>query len=233
VARVAVVVPCYNEAARLERDTFRAYAASVRFIFVNDGSTDDTSAVLHGLGADVIDLPHRGKAEAVRQGMLRAFTLDCPYVAYWDADLSTPLDALDALCAILDADPAIDVVLGSRVQLLGRAITRREARHYAGRVLATIASLVLRLPVYDTQCGAKVFRAKPEIAALFAEPWMSTWVFDVELLARLAAARPNAAAGLYELPLDTWTDVPGSRVRALDGLRALWDLARIWRRYRR
>jgi dolichyl-phosphate beta-glucosyltransferase len=232
VARVAVVVPCYNEATRLDRETFRAYAAAVRFIFVNDGSTDDTSAVLHSLG-EVIDLPHQGKAEAVRQGMLRAFTLGCPYAGYWDADLSTPLDALDRLCAVLDANPAIDVVLGSRVQLLGHTIRRREARHYAGRVLATVASLVLRMPVYDTQCGAKVFRAKPEIAALFAEPFLSTWVFDVEVLARLAVSRPSATASLYELPLDRWTDVPGSRVRARDGIRALWDLARIRRRYRR
>jgi dolichyl-phosphate beta-glucosyltransferase len=233
VARVAVVVPCYNEATRLECDVFRAYAASVRFVFVNDGSTDATSAVLHSLGGEVLDLPHRGKAEAVRQGMLRAFTLDCPYAGYWDADLSAPLEALDPLCAILDANPAIDIVLGSRVQLLGHTITRRSARHYAGRVLATVASLALRLPVYDTQCGAKVFRSKPDIAALFAEPFLSTWVFDVELLARFAATRPAAASHLYEMPLDTWTDVPGSRVKPWDAARALWDMARIRRRYRR
>ncbi len=234
MARVAVAVPCYNEAARFPRATFLRHASQLQFVFVNDGSTDGTSALLHDLPATVLDLPaHAGKAEAVRRGMLHAFALDCPYVAYWDADLSTPLDAIPAFCAVLDAAPAIEIVLGSRVQLLGRTITRRAARHYAGRMFATIASLTLGLPVYDTQCGAKMFRAKPELAALFAEPFLSTWIFDVELLARFIASRPNAAAALYELPLDTWTDVRGSRVRPPDAVRALWDMARIRRRYLR
>ncbi len=233
-AELAVAVPCYNEAARFPRATFLRYVDHAQFVFVNDGSTDNTSALLHDLGATVLDLPaHVGKAEAVRRGMLHAFTLGCPYVAYWDADLSTPLDALTAFCAVLDTEPSIDIVLGSRVQLLGRTITRRAVRHYPGRLFATIASLTLGLPVYDTQCGAKMFRATPEIASVFAEPFLSTWVFDVELLARFVASRPGAAAALYELPLDTWTDVPGSRVRPWDAARALWDMARIRRRYRR
>ena len=75
-----LVVPCYNEAERLDRAAFRAFVtekSGVRFLFVNDGSTDDTAAVLKELGESLPEtfLVHEqpqnlGKAEAVRVGML-------------------------------------------------------------------------------------------------------------------------------------------------------------------
>jgi hypothetical protein len=101
------------------------------------------------------------------------------------------------------------MVIGSRVQLLGRRITRSTVRHYAGRIFATCASLVLGLPVYDTQCGAKLFRATPVLACILDRPFTSHWIFaDVELLARyLDAARTDghrAPELIYELALKTW-----------------------------
>ena len=114
---------------------------------------------------------------------------------YWDADLSTPLRAIQDFVDVLDRNPACDVLLGSRVKLIGRATTRRAIRHYPGRVFATAVSLTLRLPVYDTQCSAKLFRATPEIIGLFAEPLVSRWTFDVELLVRLIHRRYRDRGG--------------------------------------
>jgi len=244
--RSTLVVPCFNEAQRLPVEQLERFAEAepdVGFVLVNDGSTDGTLELLQRLAArrpeqlEVLDLqPNRGKAEAVRQGMQRAFGSGAAYVGYWDADLATPLDALAELEAQLAADPALLAVFGSRVKLLGRAIERRVWRHYLGRVFATAASVVLGLAVYDTQCGAKLFRVSDESHALFAEPFETEWSFDGESLARLIAWRrarggPPVETAIYEFPLRQWRDVGGSKVSPRAFPSAAFDLLRIRHRY--
>jgi len=246
---LVVVVPCYNEGHRLPVARFQDFAAKnpgVTFLFVDDGSSDHTVSVLDEMkrvlpqAIDVLRLPrNEGKGEAVRQGIQAGFSRGARFLAFWDADLATPLDVLPAFREVFDQRPEVDIVLGSRVKLLGRHIERRPLRHYLGRVFATAASFTLDLPVYDTQCGAKMFRATPEVAEVFAEPFSSRWIFDVELLARYLRLRRGAPGGppverhLFELPLPVWTDVAGSKVRPRDFFVALAELLRIHRRYPR
>ena len=227
----AVVIPCYNEAQRFDGAAFERFVQAhggYRFVLVDDGSSDGTGAVLERLEAalperfEVLRLErNRGKAEAVRLGLLRAFGTGAAYAGYWDADLATPLESLPSFVGVLDGDPAIELVFGARVQLLGRSIERRATKHYLGRVFATVVSQMLDLAIYDTQCGAKLFRATPGIQALFREPFVVGWVFDVEILARLIAARrgtdlPEVASVVYEYPLEQWCDVVGSKVGVAD-----------------
>ncbi|MCG8591475.1 MAG: glycosyltransferase [Proteobacteria bacterium] len=248
MSEVGIVVPCYNEAARLPLEQFRAFrpdGLELQFVFVNDGSTDDTLRVLRALEKSdpqrfsVVDRgSNGGKADAVRLGMLEAFRRGFRYVGYWDADLSTPLEEIPRFVDVLETHPQRDVVFGARVQLLGRSIRRNSRRHYLGRVFATVVSNLLRLRVYDTQCGAKLFRASDETASLFAEPFATNWVFDVEVIARMIASRranggPRVSEAIYELPLLSWRDVAGSKVRAGDFLRAPAEIARIYLRYLR
>jgi glycosyltransferase involved in cell wall biosynthesis len=246
-ATTAVVVPCYNEASRLDVAAFHAFAAAnrdVEFVMVNDGSGDDTLAVLRAVAARapeqvrVIDLGvNRGKAEAVRLGMLEAFGRRPRFAGYLDADLATPLSAIPQLVGVFGEHPSVELVFGSRVRLMGRTIVRRALRHYLGRVFATAVSLTLGLPIYDTQCGAKLFRVTPDTEALFAEPFASRWIFDVEIVARRARAlgprpRERMEQLLYEFPLSEWRDVRGSKLRLGDFFRAIAELASIGARYR-
>jgi glycosyltransferase involved in cell wall biosynthesis len=247
VPDAVVVVPCYNEARRLPVSKFEAFlgdAPDVGFVFVDDGSHDGTCELLRGLEQSaagrvvIVELPaNRGKAEAVRAGMLRAFERQPAYLGFWDADLATPLPALLEFRDLLDARRDLEMVFGARVVLLGRSIERRALRHYLGRMAATAISLALGLRVYDTQCGAKLFRATPSVRALFEEPFTSRWLFDVEILARLIQSLrgdPGAAKDLvYEYPLAEWTDMEGSSLTPADYARAAVDLLRIWRRYLR
>jgi hypothetical protein len=115
-------------------------------------------------------------------------------------------------------------------------VKRDLVRHYLGRIFATAASLALGIGFYDTQCGAKVFRATHEVMSLFQAPFSTRWIFDVEIVARLVAARkasdrPRAAEVVYELPLQEWRDVAGSKVKPRDFARAFFDLAAISWRY--
>src|SRR5579871_5447466 len=234
----AIVIPCYNEADRLNCDVIRGYLATSpdrRILFVDDGSTDSTLRLLEQLHQEVpaqIRVLHQernaGKGEAVRVGLLNALGTDAEVVGFWDADLATPLSAIDDLLDVLDSRPGVDIVLGSRVKLLGRTIERRASRHYLGRVFATCASLALGLAVYDTQCGAKLFRAGPYLKKLLERPFLSRWIFDVEILAMYIGLHGGdleaSASRIYEFPLYCWRDVGGSKVRPKDFLRAAIDL---------
>ena len=244
---VALVVPCFNEEKRLDLAAFGAARldhAALELVFVDDGSTDGTRGVLEAIRARypdrvrvVVQRANCGKAEAVRRGVLDAFQRRPSAVGFWDADLATPLSELPPFVRVLEEQPEIDVVIGSRVKLMGRHIERRAWRHYLGRIFATAASVALELPVYDTQCGAKLFRATPAIARVFAEPFLARWVFDVEILARFLANHPgsrsDAQRAIYELPLRQWVDVHGTKLKSGDFAKAAVDLAMLRARYGR
>jgi dolichyl-phosphate beta-glucosyltransferase len=245
---VMIVVPCYNEELRLPVDEFLRFLSEsqVRLVFVDDGSRDKTLDRLESLrkGREdrvfVLRSPaNQGKAEAVRMGMNFALDALAPeqhasYVGYWDADLATPLDAIPKFMAVFADRPDLDMVFGSRVKLLGRHVHRKTSRHYLGRVFATVVSVMLRLPIYDTQCGAKIFRVRPDTGSLTAEPFRTRWVFDVELLARYIGQLGSpklAAQRIYEYPLDSWEDVGGSKVKPFDFFVAFRDVVRIYWKY--
>ena len=240
-----IVVPCYNEELRLPVEQFQRFIAEspVSFVFVDDGSRDHTLKRLESLRQGhedcvfVLALPeNRGKAEAVRRGLNFALDRGAQYAGYWDADLATPLDAITEFMAILAARPDLEMVFGARVKLLGRKVHRKTSRHYLGRVFATTVSVILRMPIYDTQCGAKLFRVGAQTWELVAEPFGSRWVFDVELLARYIRrlGSAEAAAGhIYEYPLQAWEDVSGSKVKPYDFIVAFRDVLWIYWKYMR
>jgi dolichyl-phosphate beta-glucosyltransferase len=245
-SRAILVVPCYNEEQRLRVDEFAAFFAAVPdvdVIFVDDGSRDQTAAVILAFcekfpaRAWLLQLPRNvGKAEAVRQGFLAALAKPADFVGFWDADLATPLDAVPSFLAQFVARRELEMVLGSRVLMLGRAIERNKLRHYAGRCFATIVSWILNLPTYDTQCGAKLFRVTPTLVHIFGSPFLSRWVFDVEILARLSEERARSGGlpskeCVAELPLQAWQDVKGSKIGPFEIFRVVRDLWRIRRWY--
>jgi glycosyltransferase involved in cell wall biosynthesis len=237
-----VVVPCFNEAARLDVDALTGLAREpgLRLLFVDDGSTDRTGDVLASMRAalpDAIDVltlaANVGKGEAVRFGMQRGAAGRegegaAAIVGYLDADLATPPDEMLRLREELERTGA-DVVIGARVALMGRDIVRRPARHYLGRVFSTAASLVLRAPIYDTQCGAKLFRATPALARALDRPFVARWAFDVELLGRFLAdgIASGSSPDIREVPLRRWHHRPGSKLGFGSSLRAGLDLLRI------
>jgi len=246
VANVIIVVPCYNEEKRLDRASFQAFknpSHAIKFLFVNDGSRDNTLQLLESLRMSNSDrfsvlslTQNQGKAEAVRQGIMTALDSKPDYVGFWDADLATPLDTIPQFVDFAENRPELLMIIGARVKLLGRVIQRKSSRHYLGRVFATVASTVLGLAVYDTQCGAKLFRVSPLVTDLFRQRFQSRWIFDVEILARFIQITRGkeilqADRTIYEFPLTEWRDIAGSKVRFYDFIKAASELYRIRREY--
>lgn len=238
-----LVVPCYNEEERLPVAVFQRFGAAhphVRFVMVNDGSRDQTAEVLARLAAsrprqfEVLSLAaNRGKAEAVRQGMVHALESGADSVGFIDADLAAPLEEVPRLIDVLDRRPDVSVVVGSRLSLAGHVIQRRWIRRLLGRCFAAVAAGLIGLPLRDTQCGLKLFRATDGARRLFAEPFRSRWIFDVEVLARLIAAhgREAAIAQIYEMPVEQWSEVAGSKLTSGDFVKAVGELIGIYTTY--
>ena len=239
--RVAIVIPCYNEASRINQEAFRAFLATQPFniIFVNDGSKDDTLSVLKNIQAEfptqvhIINLEqNRGKAEAVRRGVLKVACIgNYDIVGFMDADLSTPFRELKYFIEAFE-DEHKPFVFGSRISRIGARIKRYSYRHYLGRVIATAISIYLHIPIYDSQCGAKFFY--PDFAKrVFREPFVSRWLFDVEIFRRIALDGLDVETCALELPLHTWIEQGDSKLGLKDILRLPFEFYRIFRHYSR
>ena len=221
------VVPCFNEANRLRTDLFDAFlqneSSTVGFVFVDDGSTDNTPEILRRLCDDyptrlrLVTLGSNcGKAAAVRQGLNTVLADSPSFVGYWDADLSAPLEEIAGLQAVMNRRPGIDVVLGIRLRISGHHIRQGWLRHQLGRIFAVAASQVLDRRFLDTQCGAKLFRVTPTLRAALLIPFRSRWIFDIELLLRCRSAvdAPGGRFGrVYEYPLETWISQGQSKLK--------------------
>jgi dolichyl-phosphate beta-glucosyltransferase len=233
-----VVIPCYNEEKRLDTEAYEKFFVShpgISALFVNDGSTDGTGEVLRNLAkkAEQIELieleENSGKAEAVRRGILKALEKNPEFVCYFDADLATPLYVIPQFMQTA-IDNNYDMVLGSRIKLLGRNIKRGFVRSSLGRLFAWVVSRMMRHPVYDTQCGAKLIRA--EVARTICQKeFVSAWFFDVELLRRYDRYIRDLDQDyrLFEFPLQEWTEKGDSRLTLIDYLKTPWELFKIFR----
>lgn len=244
--KIIIVVPCFNEEERLPVEVFRDFRElgdHLSFLFVNDGSTDGTEAVITALAEENPDRfaahsleRNSGKAEAVRQGLLLALREKADFVGFWDADLATPLDEIPRFLQAIESQPDLDMAIGSRVSLLGRKIDRKRSRHYIGRAFATVASLWLGIGIYDTQCGAKLLRNTPVIRKVLSKPFRAKWLFDVELFARYLQllhrrGLDHPEERIVEIPLQRWEDVKGSKVKATDFPKAIGELIGLMRVY--
>ncbi|WP_127717880.1 dolichyl-phosphate beta-glucosyltransferase [Halobacteriovorax sp. HLS] len=236
--KTCLVIPCYNEESRLNIEEIKKFAdldKDTHLLLVNDGSKDRTLSILKKLSSDIENIEYldlevnAGKAQAVRLGMLSAHKKDIfSYIGYFDADLATPFSEVENFKRIMSIE-SYDIVMGSRILRLGGNVDRKWYRHLLGRLFATFASISLGLPVYDTQCGAKFFKANL-VEELFLEKFISYWIFDVELLFRYKKLVEKSS--IYELPLDKWVDVAGSKLSPLDFLKAPMELLKIYKKYK-
>src|ERR1051325_11284695 len=214
---LTIVVPAYNESARLAKTlvTILKYLNDQRLsselIVVDDGSSDDTSAVAKksmaspgAVATRVIRYePNRGKGFAVRTGLLAA---SGDVALFSDADLSTPITEAPKLVEPIRSGHA-DLTFGSGAlnrSLIG--VHQSWRREQGGRVFNLLVRIATGLPFWDTQCGFKAFRMTV-CRPLIEGAQIDRFGFDVELiyLAHRAGLR------LSEVPV-RWDHNEGSKV---------------------
>jgi len=240
---VGVVIPCYNEEERLLSEEFKEFAhknLGYHLCFVNDGSTDNTLAVLQKLKKDNPDnisiyncKQNGGKAEAVRQGILHLVKdQQLDYIGFLDADLSTDFRDFDDLVKTIESSD-FKIVSGSRIARMGANITKESARKVISMTINLIIQTILGMPFKDTQCGAKVMDR--EIASkMFNKKFVTKWLFDVELFMRMKKyfGKTEVKSMICEQPLKRWIHADGSKLSMKDSVKIVGQLAKIAVHYR-
>lgn len=241
---IGVVIPCYNEEERLLSSEFKAFAhknLGYHLCFVNDGSTDNTLAILEELKeANPTNISvyncekNGGKAEAVRQGMLHLIKdQQFDYVGFLDADLSTDFRDFDDLVKTIE-NSDFKIVSGSRISRMGADITKESARKIISKTINLIIQTILGMPFKDTQCGAKIMDR--EIAAtVFRKKFITKWLFDVEIFMRMRKfyGKDEAKRLICEQPLKRWIHADGSKLSMKDSIKIVGQLGQIALHYNR
>ncbi len=230
VPHLTVVVPAYNEEARIGAALDRmleyldAQTFSYEMLVVDDGSTDRTCEVVTQHAGDRHNVrllsydTNRGKGYAVRYGMLQAAG---DYVLFSDADLATPIEEFEKLYAELRQGR--EVAIGSR-DIVGARLVKHQAplRELGGKLFNRCVQRIAVPGIHDTQCGFKLF-TRAAARNVFSHCQIDNFSFDVEVL---YLAR-QLGYSIVEVPV-TWEHQEGSKVRFLrDGIRMVGTLFRI------
>lgn len=236
---LSLVIPAYNEASRIAHTlgVVTAYLAAQPYtwevLVVDDGSGDATLSAARAAssgtsGVRVLANPHRGKANAVRTGVLSARG---KVIGFTDADLSTPIETVEAVLRYVG--DGFDVVIGSREGVGAHREGEPVHRHVMGRVFNAVVQLIALPGIQDSQCGFKFMRGCVA-HSLFSDLLLygagsrppagpAVTGFDVELL-YLARARGLRVA---QTPV-TWRYVHTERVDPLrDSGRLLRDVLHV------
>jgi len=241
---ICIIIPFYNEFNRFPLEEFKTFLQKEQgtcFCLVNDGSTDETGKMLKLLQETAPErilvktlTENAGKAGAVYAGMNAALQyFQSEYFGFFDADLATPLEESCELLLHLQEKTPLELAMGSRVAILGYRIERKLYRHLIGRIIATFISNILHLMIYDTQCGAKLFR-RPMAVRVFETPFITRWLFDVEILARIIGlvGRERIEEVVVEVPVRSWVDKGDSKISWTYGFRVFYDLMKIRNHYK-
>ncbi len=239
----AIIVPCYNEEKRFPYKEFLTFAqknSEVLLCFVNDGSKDKTYSVLRGIQAECPDnisiyslSQNGGKSEAVRQGMLYMYEkFDAKLIGFLDADLATKPEEWLQMAKYKEQYPQFGAIVGSRIQRLGADINRDDNRSIFSNIIKKFIRIILKTNFQDTQCGAKIFN-RSLIPFLFNMPFMTPWLFDVEIFLRLQKkfGKGSLKKGVLEFPLMHWTEVGGSKLKLKHTIKIPIQLVKLYYKY--
>ncbi len=233
--RLSVVMPVYNEGARIVANVEQTLGAlrmlgPFEIVLVDDGSSDNSAEEIARLDKNypgeirALTLPRSGKGEALRRGANEARG---EFVVFIDADLDLPPEQILFFVAIQRVKKA-DAVIGSKMHPDSTVDYPFIRRVYSLGYFLLVKTL-FGLPVRDTQTGLKLVRRELLLRAL-AQTECRGFALDLELLVRLV----QLGAVMVEAPVVVRHSMKfGGGI----GLPVVWQIFRdtwdVWRRTRR
>lgn len=235
-----VVVPCFNEAQRLQGEVFLRFLehhTDLRFLFVDDGSTDHTWSILENLQKSSNQIlcialeENCGKAEAIRQGVLYLEReTNSPLLGFIDADLAIPLEQIMVLQqALKTTDHTLAISSRSlRPEQMEVQEKTDPLRGFGSKAFKYFVRYFFNLNISDTQCGCKLFKRKL-VPTMFREKFLSRWLFDVEFFMRLRTAGKLSVA---EVQLKKLNSNLESKMKWSEAFSIFRDAVKILLKYR-
>ncbi len=216
--KISLIIPCYNESKRLPifLDSIKSLVEKypIELIIVDDGSsTKDFELLSQRITpclSNKIQLKHyevnKGKGGAIQYGIENS---NGDYIGFVDADGAIPPYEVENFIQYIQKNQQDDMIISSRIRILGKTVSRSLKRHLSGRVFITILNLLFSIPVYDSQSGLKIF--KREKFNLIKDRISDfRWLWDTQVL--ILFHKSNFK--IIEIPID-WSDIPGSKVNLI------------------
>lgn len=238
--QIALIVPVFNEENRWNEKYWNDLLKlrNVFWIFVNDGSTDNTIFILEKMNDNdnvkIINLEgNSGKASAIKSGvdwLSINFFRNCKVFGYLDSDGAFSKSDIEYFLKLSEIkiykENAVNTIWSSRVALSGRNIERKKHRHYLGRAISTFLTFDQSSIPYDTQSGFKLFRFDQTIIELFKEVFTTKWFIDLELLIRSRKFEYHSLV-IWEEPLLEWKEVSNSKIKVVNFFDILWEILKV------
>jgi glycosyltransferase involved in cell wall biosynthesis len=219
-ARIAVAIPCYNEAAAIATviEQFRAALPDAEIVVFDNNSTDGTGEIARGLGARVVFVPCQGKGHAVTAAF--ATLAEFEVLVLTDGDGTYPADAAPLLVA-----PALegtaDMTVGARQPLAGAGAMSR-TRGLGNSLLRGAFRILIGPGNTDLLSGYRAFNKRYRAAVQ-----LGSTGFEIETeLASEAVARKLR---VMEISIPYYPRIAGtqSKLRAFrDGRRILMTIVK-------
>ena len=233
--KTGIVVPCYKEGARLNKDEYLRTASELppntHIFLVDDGSPDDTFVKINELHKSNPDRfsaiqfkDNQGKGETVRRVMKNLAKDNFDNVGFLDADLAVKFSEVHSFLKAFADNPEANTVVGVRPRLAGHKVDRSLAKYTLQRGIGILGGVLFSPAISDTQCGAKFFKAQ-EVKPAFNDEFISKkWLFDQELLTRISRLpQSKGKQWLVEHPVASWTEIGNSHVKPADYINCLKD----------
>jgi len=232
---ICLIVPLYNESKRFNSDYFDSiYNKNLDLIFVNDGSNDDTLIMIKNLSfkKHIISYnENKGKGEAVRLGIKYAISKKYDLIGYLDSDgafsSSSVIKLIDHAIIEFNSNKDLGMVIGSRINLSGRKIIRTKSRKIISMAVKIMLSLIIKNKPYDTQSGFKIIKNTKVLKDTVEKKFETSWFFDVELIEAI-----RRKYEIYEIPVDNWADIKGSKLNYKNSIKILKELKKIIKLFR-